>query len=175
MTTPPCICYETGRTNINAILSRATLRLFGPDWGEFEKIFGTFQCYLPPDIFNLIRTNINNILSESGTVTSQVNLLYIITIFVTLLLLVIFIYLTIYYHDNTATLIFAILSIVVIVIAALVLYFGLSTIYNNSINLVTAQFTHIENILQNAYDKAVCCSGLCAECYNVVLRECPET
>lgn len=175
MTTPPCHCYQIGVDNINAILNRAAARSFGPDFFEIRQIYNTLKCNLPEDIWDLLWVNINNIVSETSNVTSQVNLLYIVTIFVTLLLLIIFIYLTIYFNNNTATLIFFILSFITLIMGALVLYFGLNSIYNTSGSLITTQLTHIRDVLQNAVDKAICCSGDCGPCAHIVTGACPIT
>lgn len=117
-------------------------------YNQLNSAITTVKCKLPKDLVNQITT-------ESSSVVSKVNLLYIIIIFSTLLLLVIFIYFAIYLPD--AILVFAILSVVIIILAAIILLYGINSIYNQSNNTISLLLTDVKN----AIDSGFCCLGSC--------------
>ncbi len=167
----PQACIDTGYNKFRAILKTAFETIFVGNTLIVESIISTFECSLPKDIINKLKLYINNIVSESSNIVSYVNLLYIITIYVTLLLLIIFVYLTIYLQNDSYTLLFVILSIIVIIIGALILYFGLNYIYNQSSTYITTQrdqLIGLINDIDRAKDRALCYAGNCkpALCIN---------
>ena len=163
-------CINAGIKNLGIILKKPLEDLIGllkistGDLAFLSDFVNTFKCNLPADLLDLIEADFNSIKLESSNIVSKVNLLYIVTIYVTLLILIIFIYLTIYFNNNTYTLLFAILSVIVLIIGAVVLFFGLNYIYSNSTTLISTRITHIIDIFTNASKQALCCSGQCIAC-----------
>lgn len=162
-------CIQIGKEHIYKALGDLT----GSGNALFlANVLKTFTCYLPADMIDKIESDISYVLEESSAIVSRVNLLYIVTIYVTLLLLIILIYLNSYFHGYTFWILF--LSIIILIISGLILYFGLSYLYGNSTNFVNTIINHDIAILQNARFHTLCCaSGNANECANVIANTCP--
>ena len=179
MSTDPCTeeCIQKGLDNLTLLFKNIGANLVKEgiialgDAIYLENVYKTFTCYLPPDIIMKIETDINSIISQSSNVVGQVNLLYIITIYVTMLALVI--YLTLFFNDYIYVFLF--LSIMTLIIGALVLYFGLNYIYSNASTLVGTRINHTIKLLKNAKKRALCCAGcLGNQCGDLHSNTCPQ-
>ncbi len=170
-------CVNTGISQLQTILGKITRGALchNPNIDcplsqeiiiQLEAALFTFRCKLPKNIIETIKTQITLLSTEQSNTTSQVNIAYLVVIFITLLLLVIFNYVS---QLTGLTLLFFILSIIIVIIAPVILYFWLQSIYNNSsenIKVIVEDIRILLNGIIEAGQESLCCLGckLCRVC-----------
>lgn len=123
-------CVDEGKDYLKNTIEDILKSVYNPIGGtaialRLKTALDTALCKLPKDWYNTIITISTDTLSQS-------NKAYIVVIFVTLLILMIFNYISQLLQSQTATGIFFFVSILVILIAVIILYIWITSIYNNA-------------------------------------------
>lgn len=125
-----------------------------------ENAFNTFKCTLPPNIRDRITLLIRQITSLTSTLVKDILIFSVLVIFLTMLLLIIFVYLTIYIFTPAAMIGFFIASLIIIIIAIILLYFGILSLYDSGSTKINDNLIEIENLLLSiecAANNGFCC------------------
>lgn len=155
-TTCTDLCYNQGITFLTDIINNILVHVYGSTGATFiesrlRAAFNTFQCKLPTQLVNKITTISTNVISQTNTA-------YLVVIFITFLLLVIFNYVALLLQTRDAIIIFFALSIFIIILAAVVLYLWINSIYSTA---ATQIITDLNDIIK-AGKEGICCLGSCS-------------